>query len=62
MSAKLLLGTCGNGFGFGGTGKKSNGNQFADYGQSFAVGDTIGSCIDLDSKEIRWYKNGEISQ
>ena len=33
LKAKLDLGTCKEGFGFGGTGKKSFGRQFDSYGE-----------------------------
>ncbi|XP_063839846.1 ATP-dependent RNA helicase Ddx1-like [Scylla paramamosain] len=56
--AALDLGTCKNGFGFGGTGKKSNCKQFDDYGECFGLNDTIGCYLDLDSMEMRYSKNG----
>lgn len=56
--AALDLGTCKNGFGFGGTGKKSNCRQFDDYGESFGLRDIIGCFLDLDGMEIRYSKNG----
>ena len=52
------MGTCKFGFGYGGTGKKSNSKQFDDYGQSFGLGDLIGCYIDLSSGEISYSKNG----
>jgi ATP-dependent RNA helicase DDX1 len=42
------LGTCRFGFGFGGTGKKSNNKQFDDYGGPFGKADIIGCQLDLD--------------
>ncbi|XP_067652887.1 ATP-dependent RNA helicase DDX1-like isoform X2 [Haliotis asinina] len=56
--ATLDLGTCKFGYGFGGTGKKSNGKQFDSYGEPFGMNDTIGCFLDLDRGEIRWSKNG----
>jgi len=56
--AVLDLGTDRFGFGFGGTGKKSNNRQFDDYGEAFGKSDVIGVCIDLDSAEITFMKNG----
>ena len=56
--ASLDLGTCGFGFGFGGTGKKSNNRQFDDYGGSFGKCDVIGCYLDLDNQEIAFTKNG----
>ena len=35
LSASLDLGTCQYGYGFGGTGKKSNNKQFDNYGEAF---------------------------
>jgi len=56
--ASLDLGTCRFGFGFGGTGKKSNNRQFDDYGGAFGKGDVIGCYLDLDNAEIAYTKNG----
>lgn len=55
----LDLGTDRFGFGFGGTGKKSNNRQFDDYGEAFGKSDVIGCCLNLDRKEVRWTKNGK---
>ncbi len=52
------LGTCPHGFGFGGTGKKSNNSQFDDYGEAFGKSDVIGCYLDLDNDEIAYTKNG----
>ncbi|XP_037934006.1 ATP-dependent RNA helicase Ddx1, partial [Teleopsis dalmanni] len=52
------LGTCRNGFGFGGTGKKSNNRQFDDYGEAFGKNDVIGCLLDLETMEISFSKNG----
>jgi ATP-dependent RNA helicase DDX1 len=52
------LGTDRYGFGFGGTGKKSNNRQFDDYGEAFGKSDVIGCCLDLDNGEIKFLKNG----
>ena len=57
--ASLDLGTCPYGYGFGGTGKKSNNRQFDDYGGgSFGKSDVIGCYLDLDNMEIAYTKNG----
>ncbi|XP_071824062.1 ATP-dependent RNA helicase DDX1-like isoform X2 [Apostichopus japonicus] len=56
--AKLDLGTCKDGFGFGGTGKKSFGRQFDTYGELYGMGDTIGCFLDLDAGVISYSKNG----
>uniref|UniRef100_A0A914DH30 ATP-dependent RNA helicase n=2 Tax=Acrobeloides nanus TaxID=290746 RepID=A0A914DH30_9BILA len=53
----LNLGTDPAGFGFGGTGKKSNAGSFDDYGESFTLYDTIGCFIDLDNGVIHFSKN-----
>lgn len=52
------LGTDKFGFGFGGTGKKSNSKQFDNYGEPFGMHDVIGCLLDLTSGEIRFSKNG----
>ncbi len=57
--ASLDLGTCQYGYGYGGTGKKSNNKQFDSYGGPFGKGDTIGCYLDLDNLEIAYTKNGE---
>ncbi|XP_051168624.1 ATP-dependent RNA helicase Ddx1 [Leptopilina boulardi] len=56
--AALDLGTDKFGFGFGGTGKKSNARQFDNYGESFGMHDVIGCLLDLQKGEIRFMKNG----
>ncbi|XP_071488880.1 ATP-dependent RNA helicase DDX1-like [Diadema antillarum] len=56
--ADLNLGTDKFGFGFGGTGKKSFGRQFDDYGEAFGKDDTIGCYLDLNKAEISFSKNG----
>ncbi|KAE8749808.1 hypothetical protein FOCC_FOCC003546 [Frankliniella occidentalis] len=55
--AVLDLGTDSWGYGFGGTGKKSNSKNFDSYGESFGINDTIGCYLDLDSGEISFSKN-----
>lgn len=57
--ANLNLGTDDQGYGFGGTGKKSNAGQFVDYGESFTLNDVIGCHLDLDEREIYFSKNGK---
>ncbi|XP_044735811.1 ATP-dependent RNA helicase Ddx1 isoform X2 [Chrysoperla carnea] len=57
--ANLDLGTCRFGFGFGGTGKKSNNKQFDNYGEAFGKCDVIGNLLDLDNGEIKFTKNGQ---
>lgn len=52
------IGTDGMSFGYGGTGKKSHGKKFEDYGESFGLNDVIGCWIDLDSGAIGFCKNG----
>ncbi|XP_011305079.1 ATP-dependent RNA helicase Ddx1 [Fopius arisanus] len=56
--ANLDLGTDKFGWGFGGTGKKSNSKQFDSYGESFGMHDVIGCLLDLSKGEIRFTKNG----
>ena len=57
--AALDLGTCQYGYGYGGTGKKSNNRQFDNYGGPFGKGDVIGCYIDLDAMQICYTKNHE---
>jgi ATP-dependent RNA helicase DDX1 len=40
------------GFGFGGTGKKSSGKKFEDYGEPFGLNDVIGCLLDRDANTI----------
>lgn len=56
--ASLDLGTDKFGYGFGGTGKKSNAKQFEDYGEAFGMHDVIGCFLDLVKGEIKFTKNG----
>jgi ATP-dependent RNA helicase DDX1 len=58
--AQLDLGTDNQGFGYGGTGKKSFEKQFDDYGETYGINDIIGSLIDLDQMKIQFFKNGEL--
>lgn len=46
------------GFGFGGTGKKSNNRQFDNYGEAFGKNDVITCLIDLDGGSVKFLKNG----
>ena len=54
------IGTDGESFGFGGTGKMSHRHQFTDYGESFGLNDVLGCCLDLDERTIAWSKNGTV--
>uniref|UniRef100_H2YIC2 ATP-dependent RNA helicase n=1 Tax=Ciona savignyi TaxID=51511 RepID=H2YIC2_CIOSA len=58
MNADLNLGTDKEGYGFGGTGKKSNNRQFDSYGEQFTMHDVIGCYIDMDGGKIKYSKNG----
>ena len=49
LAADLNLGTDKQGYGFGGTGKKSNNRQFDTYGEPFTMHDIIGCYLDYDS-------------
>lgn len=57
--AVLDLGTDHWGYGFGGTGKKSNNKNFDSYGEPFGMNDTIGCYLDLDNSEVSFSKNGK---
>lgn len=59
QDAVLDLGTDKLGFGFGGTGKKSNSKQFDNYGEAYGKDDVIGCYLDLDLMKIKWSKNGK---
>lgn len=52
------MGTDKFGFGFGGTGKKSNNKQFDDYGEAFGMHDVIGCYLNLDDWTVSYSKNG----
>lgn len=57
--ASLDLGTDRNGYGYGGTAKKSNNRQFSDYGLPFGEKfDIVGCILDLDDEQISFTKNG----
>jgi len=55
----LFLGDTADSWGWGGTGKKSHNNNFADYGGPFTQGDVIGCVIDIDQGSISFTKNGQ---
>ena len=57
-NASLNLGTDEGGFGYGGTGKKSNKGSFDSYGETFGLNDVIGTIIDWPSRTISFSKNG----
>ncbi|KAH9364012.1 hypothetical protein HPB48_020663 [Haemaphysalis longicornis] len=56
----LSPGTDKQGFGFGGTGKKSFNRQFDSYGEPFGMHDVIGCFLDLDAGSIKFSKNGTV--
>lgn len=59
IDADLNLGTDKYGYGFGGTGKKSNSRQFDTYGEPFTMHDIIGCYLDMDEGTIYFSKNGK---
>ena len=59
LAAKLNLGTCKFGYGFGGTGMKSNSRKFEKYGTAFSKGDVIGCYLSSDKHEISFSINGK---
>ncbi|XP_033312984.1 ATP-dependent RNA helicase Ddx1 [Bombus bifarius] len=56
--ASLDLGTDKFGFGYGGTGKKSNAKQFDNYGKAFGMHDVVGCLLNLSKGEISFTLNG----
>ncbi|XP_065344999.1 ATP-dependent RNA helicase Ddx1 [Cloeon dipterum] len=56
-AASYDLGTDAYGFGFGGTGRKSNCRQFDPFGSAFGKSDVIGCWLDLDNQTIGFSKN-----
>ncbi|CEF68224.1 ATP-dependent RNA helicase DDX1 [Strongyloides ratti] len=59
-SANLNLGHDKGGFGYGATAMKSNNKVFDEFGEKFKAGDYIGCYLNLDGKEIRFSKNGNV--
>ena len=59
LSARLDLGKDACGYGFGGTGKKSNNNTFEVYGGAFGKGDVIGCLLDRRKRTVSYTKNGK---
>lgn len=55
----LFLGDTAESWGWGGTGKKSHNNNFADYGGQFKAGDVIGCVVDMEQGTISYTKNGQ---
>lgn len=47
IAASLDLGTCSQGFGYGGTAKRSNCRKFEPYGETFGKGDVIGVMVNV---------------
>ena len=58
-ASALELGKDSHGYGYGGTGKKSTGNTYIDYGTKYGNGDVIGCLLDMTSGRISYHKNGE---
>ncbi|KAF8064578.1 DDX1 [Scenedesmus sp. PABB004] len=58
-AASYDIGTDRQSFGYGGTGKRSHGRQFEDYGGPFGAGDVVGACLDAESGALSFTKNGE---
>ena len=56
------LGKDWNSFGYGGTGWKSHGNQFSQFGERYGAGDTIGCLLQHEAGRLMlWYfKNGQL--
>ena len=60
LKSKLELGKDPSGYGFGGTGMKSNNNKFVVYdnGTGYGMNDVVGCLLDLDSRTIAYSLNG----
>jgi ATP-dependent RNA helicase DDX1 len=58
-AANRDLGNDTHGYGFGGTGKKSNSRKFDDYGRAYKKGDVVGCYLDADDGKIHFAINGE---
>eukprot|EP00037_Helgoeca_nana_P016987 m.160263 g.160263 ORF g.160263 m.160263 type:complete len:733 (-) comp23784_c0_seq5:112-2310(-) len=58
VGASHDLGTDKQGFGFGGTGKKSHARQFDTFGEPYGKNDVLGCCVDLDTNQISYTRNG----
>ena len=54
-----FLGDTAEGWGWGGTGKKSHNNEYADYSGPFLAGDVIGCIIDMEQSTISFTKTGQ---
>ena len=52
------LGETANGWGFGGTGRKSHAGRFEPYGEPYSVGDVVSCGLDLETCEICFAING----
>jgi len=57
--SSLFLGDTTESWGWGGTGKKSHNNTYADYGGRYSVGDVVGVIVDIDNLQISFTKNGQ---
>ncbi|KAJ1483079.1 DEAD-domain-containing protein [Baffinella frigidus] len=58
MAAAHALGTCPHGFGFGGTGMKSNCGTYLEYGRQYGHGDVVSCHLDLPASTISFSVNG----
>lgn len=58
ISSSLILASDIQGFGYGGTSKKSNNNKYEDYGETFGDNDSITCYLDRIENTISFAKNG----
>ncbi|KYF45062.1 SPRY domain-containing protein, partial [Toxoplasma gondii ARI] len=59
LDVPFFSGESSDSWGYGGTAKKSFSRKFENYGETYGVGDVIGTIIDLDDLRLSFTKNGK---